>query len=455
MSPSIKTIQRPHQAPPNWTGTPNSIISDAKRVIEHSRNTLDDIIRTVQPNTATYANVLAPLAQDDNAIYSECNMLEFYKDVSPDPEVREASGEATKLLRDYHLERRMREDLYQLVDAVKNENEVLDPEDRFFLENQHTAHTRNGLKLPAGPQRDRFREIKQRLNQLSIEFRRNDREARDALWLTPQELEGIPADTLSKFENGIAENEGKLKVKLDQVSSSSIYRFCTSDTRKRVFIARENRAVENAPIFKETVVLRDEAARMLGYPNHAAFRLEVKMAKTPGTVTTFLAELKSRLVEAGQKELELMKQLKREECELKGEAFDGRFYLWDHIHHKQILLRTKYAVDQEKISEYFPLQTTIDGMLDVFQHVFGLVFVEITGDERDELAASGNGKDLVWHADVQIFMVWDDEGEGGAFLGYLYIDAFPREGKRDGVSNYDIQPVRTPFLHHPTRSPTS
>ena len=47
----------------------------------------------------------------------------------------------------------------------------------------------------------------------------------------------------------------------------------------------------NVPLFKEAVVLRDEAARLLGYPNHAALRIEDKMAKTPKTVDDFLGDL--------------------------------------------------------------------------------------------------------------------------------------------------------------------
>jgi metallopeptidase MepB len=63
------------------------------------------------------------------------------------------------------------------------------------------------------------------------------------------------------------------------------------DTRKRYRIAHENRCNENIPRFQEIAKLKHEAARMLGYPNHAARRLEELMAKTPETVIRFLDEL--------------------------------------------------------------------------------------------------------------------------------------------------------------------
>ena len=70
-----------------------------------------------------------------------------------------------------------------------------------------------------------------------------------------------------------------------------------------------------------------------------------------------------------------------------------------------MLLEKEYSVDPQKIAESFPLQTTVQDMLQIFQHLFGLVFVEITSDERDTLSVSGNGSDLIWHEDVKVFTI--------------------------------------------------
>lgn len=77
-------------------------------------------------------------------------------------------------------------------------------------------------------------------------------------------------------------------------------------------------------------MLRDEATRLLGYPNHAAFRLEDKMAKKPETVDTFLGNLRARLTAGGQKELVDLKLLKKKGLNSRGESFDGRYFFWDH-----------------------------------------------------------------------------------------------------------------------------
>jgi metallopeptidase MepB len=48
--------------------------------------------------------------------------------------------------------------------------------------------------------------------------------------------------------------------------------------------------------------------------------------------------------------------------------------------------------------------------------------------------------DISWHEDVKIFSVWDDEGEGGSFVGYLYLDLHPRPGKYGHAANFSLQP---------------
>lgn len=396
----------------------------------------------MHPNSATFANVLLPLTQADNVRQTESHILCFYQNVSPDPTLRDASREAQKLLDSFHSESGLREDLFQLVDAVVRRNEDLDTESRLLLEREHKDFTRDGLGLPAGPVRDRFREIRQRISGLKMEFRRNQNEDSGCIFLRPEELEGIPDDVLSELEKGSGEDEGKLQLPLDHSHFSDAMRYAKkSETRRRVYIAGANKYPGNVAIFRETMVLRDEAARMLGYESHAAFRLENKMAKTPENVNSFLADLRSRLTGGGEKELDELKRAKEKELEDRGEVFDGRFFLWDESFYSGTILEGQYKVDGKKISEWFPLETTTKAMLGIFEHLFGLVFEEIVGGERDELAGFGKGSNLVWHEDVQVFAVWDDEEEGGGFVGYLYLDLYARNGKYQGPANFNLQPV--------------
>ncbi|PGH09235.1 hypothetical protein AJ80_07712 [Polytolypa hystricis UAMH7299] len=443
MAPSA--LRSPPQAPPVFTATPESIIVDTKRIINESRASQDRVASAVTADAATFGNVLLPLSHDENIMALEAHILGFYQSVSTDSTLRDASTEAEKLMDEFSIEASMREDLFKLVAAALAKKEELDPESQKLLEKEHKDFVRNGLGIPAGPQRDRFKEIKKRLSQISIEFQKNLNEEKGGIWFSREELDGVPEDVLGGFQKGEegSENAGKVFLTFKYPDLFPTLKYATNaETRQKVFVANENKCNQNVPLFKEAVLLRDEAARLLGYPNHATFRLEDKMAKTPKTVNDFLGDLRSRLKDGGLSERKALKAIKDEYLKSHNASYvpDEHYFLWDHRFFDRVMLEKDYSLDHQLIAEYFPLQTTIAGMLQIFEELFGLVFVEITGEERDKISPSGKGGDIVWHEEVQVFSVWDDEGEGSGFVGYLYLDLFPRTGKYGHAANFNLQP---------------
>ncbi|KAF1843575.1 thimet oligopeptidase [Cucurbitaria berberidis CBS 394.84] len=439
-----KQYKTPPQLPPRFTATKQSLIEDTKRLIDRSRSVQDAVARDVQLDSATFANAVLPIARDDNKMAIESHIIGFYNAVSTSKELRDASSEAEQLLDDFGIESSMREDVFKLVDAALKKKEQLDPESQRLLEKDHKSFIRNGLSLPVGPKRDRFKEIKQRLSQISIAFQKNLNEENGGLWFTPEELDGVPDDTISTLKKGQGDNEGKLWLTFKYPDLFPTLKYATNaETRKKVFIENENKCNDNVALFREAILLRDEAARILGYKNHAQFRIEDKMAKTTETVDDFLADLRERLAPGGKKEIEKLMEFKKQDTKERGLTgpLAEKYYLWDHRYYDRLMLEKDYQLDHQVIAEYFPLQTTIQGMLKIFEELFGLVFVEIVGEEeRAALAEGGKGSDIVWHQDVQIFSVWDDEGEGAGFVGYLYLDLFPRDGKYGHAANFNLQP---------------
>ncbi|PSN69222.1 zincin [Corynespora cassiicola Philippines] len=441
MAPSH--YKKPPQLPPKFTATPSSLVEDTKKLIERSRGVQDSIVKDVTADKASFENVVLPVAYDDNKMAIESHIIGFYQAVSTDQKLRDASTEAEKLLDDFGIESSMREDVFGLVDAVLKKDEKLQPESQRLLEKDHKSYIRNGLSLPAGPKRDRFKEIKKRLSEISIAFQKNLNEEQGGLWFTPEELDGVPDDLVSSLKKGEGENEGKIWLTFKYPDLFPTLKYANNaETRKRVFVENENKCNQNVPLFREAILLRDEAARLLGYKNHAEFRIEDKMAKTPKTVEDFLGDLRTRLAPGGKKEIEKLLELKQKDLKER-KIEDGtasQYFLWDHRYYDRLLLEQDYQLDHQVIAEYFPLQTTIQGMLKIFEELFGLVFVEIVGDDRTALADGGKGSDIVWHEDVQVFSVWDDEAEGSEFVGYLYLDLFPRDGKYGHAANFNLQP---------------
>ncbi|RFU26363.1 hypothetical protein B7463_g9969, partial [Scytalidium lignicola] len=440
---AAKQFQKPPQAPPSFTATPSSLIDDAKAICDQTRTLLDKIAAEVTPETATFENVLLPIAEDEDRSCLQTRIIGFYQAVSTDQKLRDASSKAEEIMDGFSIEAQMREDIFKLVDAAYQKKLDLDPESQRLLEKERKSYIRNGLGLPAGPQRDRFKEIKKRLSQIQIEFQKNLNEENGGIWFTLEELDGVPQDVIDGLETGTGENEGKYRLTFKYPDLFPLLKFAkNAEVRKKVCIDNENKCNQNVPLFKEAIVLRDEAARLLGYPNHASFRIEDKMAKTPKTVNDFLGDLRVQLAPGGETEMAHLLDIKKEDLKNRGleTTDDGNYYLWDTRYYNRMMIEKEHSIDEQKIAEYFPLQSTIESMLGIFEELFGFVFVEVVGEDRAKIAETGKGADIAWHEDVKVFSVWDDEGEGSGFVGYLYLDLHPRPGKYGHAANFSLQP---------------
>ncbi|PQE04490.1 Metallopeptidase protein [Rutstroemia sp. NJR-2017a BVV2] len=406
----------PKRAPPLFTTEPLCILEDAKRLLDQSRKIQTSVIESVDPSTATFANTLLLLARDENIGQKEAHVLEFYQHLSPNEELRAASRQVEGLFKDFSIETAMREDIFKLIEAVSAKNEDLEPQSRHFLEKEKSNYVRNGLGLPA-EKKERFKEIKKRLGRITIEFRKNLIDEKGGIWFSQKQLEGVPGDDILGFERGEDDNSGQLRVTFKFPDVTTVLRHAINgDTRRQILIANAKKVKQNVPLLKEALVLRDEAARLLGYSNHAAFRLEEKMIKSPETDNTFLSDLRSNLRINGLQEVEKLKGLKKIELESRGESFDRHYYMWDDKFYQRLMLLKEFSLDAQEISEYFPLNVTIQLMLEMFEKLFGMEFVKIEGKARDELAETGNGNDIVWHPDVQVFSAWDAGSDDKANL---------------------------------------
>lgn len=236
--------KKPPQAPPIFTGTKESIVGDAKALCDTARALLDKLVADVKPEDATFAKVLMPVIEDENESALSSRILGFYQYVSGDSALRDASTEADKLMDEFTIECNMREDVFMLVDAVfaRRGKEELDPESERLLERERKNYIKNGLALPAGSQRDRFKEIKKRLSQLQIEFQKNLNEESGGIWFTPKQLEGVPEDVIDLLAKGTGENEGKLRLTFKYTDLFPTLKFAVDpETRRKLFIDNENK----------------------------------------------------------------------------------------------------------------------------------------------------------------------------------------------------------------------
>merc|ERR1719219_2993996 len=97
------------------------------------------------------------------------------------------------------------------------------------------------------------------------------------------------------------------------------------ETRFKIEKAFQSRCVDhNTKIIEDLVKLRQRQADLLGYPNHAAYKQEVKMAKNPENVRLFLETLSPKLQTLWQKEREVILKYKEEDIKAMEREFNGK-----------------------------------------------------------------------------------------------------------------------------------
>ena len=186
--------------------------------------------------------------------------------------------------------------------------------------------------------------------------------------------------------------------------------------------------------------MRTEYASVLGFQSYADLAAQDKMANNTVRVQEFIDDLRQGLMPLAARELERLNQLKAEELTSRGLENDGKFYVWDYKYYARLLFDTEYQVDEREISEYFSVDKTVDGMLRIYESVMGFVFIQLDSEAKASLSPTGKAEDVVWHEDNIIFSVWNEDQLGGDFLGYLYMDLYPRPGKYSHCCNTNFQP---------------
>jgi len=158
--------------------------------------------------------------------------------------------------------------------------------------------------------------------------------------------------------------------------------------------------------------LRARKAKLLGYANYAAWKLQDQMAKTPEAVNHFLARLVQPATARARKEAAALQQLIDQQ--------HGGFTLepWDWSFYAEQIRKAKYSVDENQIKPYFELnRVLVDGVFYAAHQLYGLTF-----KERHDLP--------VYQKDVRVFEVFD---RTGAPLGLFYGDYFKRDNKSGGA----------------------
>ncbi len=368
---------------------------------------LDASVSAILAAPASFANTVKAYEQA-NADYARAvTPLAFLGEVSPDPAVRRTAQAISKVSDRKSVELSNNEALYRKIEEAAARGETLDPADARLMEDTVKGWRESGFSLPA-EQRARLAAIQLKLNNLSAEFARNISDKKDTLVIPEGSTSGLPAGYLA----GLARAEdGSYLVPVDEPNNAVVMRSADSAEVRREMLARYNGrgGSRNLEVLHESLSLRREMARLLGYPGYPEMALRHKMAKTPQAVYEFLGRLKDAVLDRARRDAAELLEMKRRD-----DPAADKVAPWERAYYSRKLRESRYALDGEEVKQYFPLDRVVAGTLSVYQRTLGLNFREVAQAKT-------------WAPGVRLFEVSD--AATGRLIGHFYLDLTPRPGK--------------------------
>ncbi|KZV95785.1 zincin [Exidia glandulosa HHB12029] len=409
---------QPPQAAPLWNHTPETLKAELDVVLASARSKLDAIV-SLPPSERTFA----ALAELEATLSSRGEPLTFYQNVSTDAELRDASEAAENALKEFGIEREMRVDLFEVLKDASRATGPLSAEDARFVEKVLLEGKRAGLELPE-EQRKELESLKKELSRLCVTFQKNYGQEKGKIAFSVEELEGIPPPVVSGYAKRA--DDGKCELTFRPPDIMPLFKYAKNpETRRKAWEAYESRVAVNEEIFDSVLAIRRKIADLLGYDSWADYVTEVKMVKSAQGVHDFISDVESKLLPVGKRDREQLLALKKEE-----EGADStEFYMWDWFYYDRLYVERTLDLDDALVKEYFPVEEVVPTIMKVYETLLGVEFVPLSNEVE---------KGDVWHPDVQRFALWDSHGDG--FLGYTYLDLYPREAKFPHAAVWSLVP---------------
>lgn len=418
----IPLVQSPHDVSALFPKTPDEIRHKSQMTLKIVQSIIEQLI-ALPLESLTYDNTVRMFDMAIDIFARTMQSLEILLQLSAVEALRTAAQDEIILMQQTAVDLlSYNKELFQVLSRhaqTRAITEELAPEERYFEQEVLEEFIRNGLSLP-DETRTVIRELQKELAKQCTLYDKNISSDTTTITVSPDELDGLEQeyiDTLKKTA------DGNIMLGVDYPTYYKILEQChNQNTRKKIFHAYSNRAYPaNSIVLEKIISLRDELAQLLQFDSYAHLNISSEMAKNPETVEQFLYAL---LEKSAQKEALEVQELLQELPASVELSPEGNIQPWDRRYITEAYKKKNYDIDEYVISEYFPMEKTIEGLLKIYETFFSLTFKQIT--------IAG-----LWHDEVRALEVY----RSGALLGYILLDLYPRNFKYSHACEITVVPA--------------
>ncbi|MEO0317172.1 MAG: hypothetical protein RL404_849 [Pseudomonadota bacterium] len=391
-----------------------ALLDEARAVVQKLENS------SASP---TWNDFVTPLEAATERLGRAWGVVGHLNAVVDTPELRATYNENLPKVTEFWTELGTNLKLFEKYKALQASAEyaTLAPARKKIIDNAVRDFRLGGAEL-AEDKKPRFAEIQEQQAALSTRFSENVLDATNAYELIVDDearLAGLP-DDVKQMARASAEKEGKQgwRFTLHFPSYFPILQYAEDRSlRETIYRANATKASElgakpewdNTQNIVDILRLRDEEAKLLGYPNFAEVSLVPKMASSPAQVIGFLDDLAKRARPFAENDLAELRAFAKAELGL------DTLEAWDMTYASEKLREQRYAFSEQEVKQYFPEPKVVGGLFRLIQNMFG---VDIKPDTSP-----------LWHPDVKFYRI----EKHGKLIGQFYIDLYARNGKRGGA----------------------
>ncbi|MCK8464221.1 M3 family metallopeptidase [Aliiroseovarius sp. S1339] len=385
--------------------------------LEDTRAAIRKITET--EDAPSFANTIEALELSDASLDQVLGVFYNVAGADSTPARDELQRKFSPRLAAFSSEVTMNEALFARIEGLWQARDTLDltPEQARVLMLTRRRFVRSGALLE-GADRERLKAVQEKLATLGTEFTQNLLSDERAWFmpLTDVDLEGLPDFVTNAARAAGAEKgcDGPAITLARSVITPFLQHSPRRDLRKMAYYAYTARGAnggdtDNRNIAAETLALREERARLLGYENFAEFKLETEMAGHPDRVRELLMQVWEPARKAALVDSATMTQM------LHSDGHNGDLEPWDWHYYAERRREAEHDLDEAEIKPYLQLDRMIEAAFDTAHRLFGIEFAPLDVS--------------LYHPDVRAWEVT----RNGAHLAVFIGDYFARGSKRSGA----------------------
>jgi len=398
--------------------------SDYQPAIEAGMAQQEKEILAIADNPAqpTFENTFVAMEKTGRLLQRAQAAFNCVTGANTDPELQKVRQELAPKQAAHYDSIYLNAKLFARVKTIYDERESLhlDPESQRLVKITYDEFVHAGAAL-SDADKDKLRKLNEEASKLEDQFTRGLLQATKNAAYTTTDRSALAGLSDAQLASAAQAAEGR-KVQgyviplQNTTQQPDLTELSNRGTREALFEKSWTRAEQPGddlrPVVARLAQLRAEKAKLLGFPDYAAWVLQDQMAKTPDAVLHFLNELIPPATAKAKAE--------GQEIQARIDQQHGGFTLepWDWNFYAEQVRKAKYDLDESQLKPYFEINNVLENGVFYAAHLlYGLTFTE--------------RKDIpVWQPDVRVFEVHDADGEP---LALFYCDYFKRDNKNGGA----------------------